>query len=289
MCRGRHIAEAVRGALLLLLTTILWGSSFIFIKLIVSDVSEFSYTFYRVLISITILTPLMILRISVEKFDIKGFKYGLFTGIAYLLGLVLQGAGTRYTTPSISAFITGLNTVHVHIYSGLIKKNYSLSLFISLTLAILGLYMVTKPVGGFSFGEILVFLGSIAWAAQIILISRYARKGVKYVDFLYGMLLPSLFLAPYVLIVERSTHLTMQTFLYLAYLAVACTLIASALQIVGQKYVSPAVAAIIYILEPLFALLFSIAFYNERVELIGVIGAMLMVLASYIAVREEVG
>lgn len=282
------MVKAVRGATLLLLTTILWGSSFIFIKLIVSDISEFSYTFYRVSISVTVLTPLIILRVLTRKFDVKGFRYGVVTGVTYLLGLVLQGAGTRYTTPSISAFVTGLNSVHVHLYSCLIKKNYSLSLFVSLILAILGLYMVTKPVGGLGFGELLVFLGSIAWAAQIILISSYVRKEVKYADFLYGMLLPSLLLAPYVLVLEHSVHLSIQTLLYLTYLAIACTLMASVFQIIGQKYVSPATAAIIYVLEPLFALLFSVLFYNENVEFMGVLGGLFMALASYIAIREEI-
>lgn len=282
------MARTIRGVVLLLSTTILWGSSFIFIKLIVSNISEFSYTFYRVLISVIILTPLMILRIFTRKIDVKGFRYGIITGIAYILGLILQGAGTRYTTPSVSAFITGLNSIHVHVYSGLIKKSYSLSLFVSLILAILGLYMVTKPAGGFGFGELLIFLGSIAWAAQIIFISRYVKEGVRYIDFLYGMLLPSLLLAPYVLTLEHKTNLGMQIFLYLAYLAIACTLTASALQIIGQKYVDPATAAIIYVLEPLFALTFSVTFYGEKVEVIRITGGMLMVLASYIAIKEEV-
>lgn len=282
------MSKTVYGVILLLLATVLWGSSFIFIKLIVIDISEFSYTFYRVSISIVVLTPLVILRILKQEFDVRGFRYGLITGTTYLLGLVLQGAGTRYTTPSISAFITGLNTVHVHLYSGLIKKSYSLSLFTSLLLAILGLYMVTNPAGGLGFGELLVFLGSIAWAAQIILVSKYVRKGVKYMDFLYGMLLPTLLVAPYILVLESSKHLSTQTFLYLAYLAIACTLIASVLQIIGQKYVGPATAAIIYVLEPLFALLFSVLFYNEKAEPIRIIGGSLMVLASYIAIRKEV-
>jgi drug/metabolite transporter (DMT)-like permease len=280
--------KALYGSVILILVTILWGSSFVFIKFSVENISGFSYTFYRSLISIASLTPPIAVKIFRKKIDLKSIRYGFITGVSYMLGLLLQGIGTAYTTPSISAFITGLNTVHVHIYTALIEKTYSPLLFLSLVLAITGLYMVTKPSGGLGFGELMVFLGSIAWAAEIVLISRYARRGIKRIEFLYGLLLPSLSLVPYVLFIEKTLNLSYTTWLYLSYLGIACTLVATALQVIGQRYVGEATAAIIYILEPIFALIFSVIIYGEKTELLAVLGGITMVIASAIAILDEI-
>lgn len=280
--------KALYGSAILLLATAIWGSSFVFIKFVVEDITGFSYTFYRSLIALAILTPLILYKIFRKKLDKDSIVKGFITGVPYILGLLLQGVGTAFTTPSVSAFITGLNTVHVHIYTAFIKKLYTSLLFVSLVLSIVGLYMVTKPVGGFGFGEAMVFLSSIAWAAEIILVSKYSSRGVRRTEFLYGVLMPSLLLSPYIVLVEKNLSLSNRTILYLSYLAIACTLIAVALQVVGQKYVSEATAAIIYILEPVFAMIFSVLLYGEKVELMGVVGGVVMVMASAIAVVDEI-
>lgn len=277
----------VYGSALLLLATALWGSSFVFIKLAVESLSVFSYTFYRSLISIAILTPIVIVKAVRRKIDSAGLGKGFITGVAYMLGLLLQGAGAMYTTPSVNAFITGLNTVHVHLYSGFIERKYSVFHLASLALAVAGLYIITRPSQSLGLGEALVFLGSIAWASQIILVSRYSREGVNSVEFLYGMLIPGLAISPYTILVERVWYLEAKHFLYVAYLAIVCTIGAISLQVIGQRYVSATTAATIYILEPLFAALFSVFVYCERLEREVLVGGGLMVLASFIAIRCE--
>ncbi|MEM1721378.1 MAG: hypothetical protein QW135_07085 [Ignisphaera sp.] len=101
---------------------------------------------------------------------------GLVVGALYFLGLLLQGIETIHTFPSISVFITSLDIVYVHIYIAFIKKRCSLILFISLVFTIVGLYMIIDPVNGLGFGE-MFFLGSIAWATEILLVSK--RQGLK--------------------------------------------------------------------------------------------------------------
>ncbi|MEM3998640.1 MAG: DMT family transporter [Ignisphaera sp.] len=270
---------------LLVVATVLWGSSFVFIKFSVESVSGFGYTFYRMLFAVALLTPVVLLRFSRGLFDYRGFVGGLAVGVTYMLGLLLQGIGTRYTLPSTSAFITGLNTVHVHAYCAFVERSYSLDLLASLLMALAGLYMVTAPSGGFGFGEAMVFAGSIAWGAQIVLVSRYGRVAKSYTDFLYGMFLPSLALAPYALVVDNPRSIGLGTWLYIAYLAVACSVAASYLQVIGQKHVNPAIASIIYLLEPFFALIFSIFIYGEKADPVRVVGGALIMLAIFVSAR----
>jgi drug/metabolite transporter (DMT)-like permease len=154
--------EKIKGIFFLVLTTVLWGTSFSFIKLSVEEISGFSYTFYRGLISILILTILLAAKHARQGIDAKSFIKGLYTGVAYTTGLLLQGLGTQYVTPSTSAFITGLNTVHVHLYAGFLARKYGLTHAVSLVLAISGLYILTSPQNSGGLGEILVFMGSIS-------------------------------------------------------------------------------------------------------------------------------
>lgn len=72
------------------------------------------------------------------------------------------------------------------------------------------------------------------------------------------MFTPTLFIAPYVFIVENGGELSLNAIAYLAYLAVACSLGATYFQVKGQKYVTASSAAIIFLLEPVFALVFSL-------------------------------
>jgi drug/metabolite transporter (DMT)-like permease len=275
----------IKGIFFLVLTTILWGTSFSFIKLSVEEISGFSYTFYRGLISILILTILLAAKHARQGIDAKSFIKGLYTGVAYTTGLLLQGLGTQYVTPSTSAFITGLNTVHVHLYAGFLARKYGLTHAVSLVLAISGLYILTSPQNSGGLGEILVFMGSISWAAQIILVSKFSDSSM--LEYLYGMFTPTLFLAPYVFIVENGGELSLNAIAYLAYLAVACSLGATYFQVKGQKYVTASSAAIIFLLEPVFALIFSLVMGLEDLVLYKLVGGVLIVLATYITTIGE--
>jgi len=89
-----------------------------------------------------------------------------------------SGLGTRYTTASNSAFITGLSVVFVHLYSYFIPRRYCLKLILSLALALFSLYLLTMPAGGLNIGDILVLLGSLMWASQIIIIDRFSMSNL---------------------------------------------------------------------------------------------------------------
>ncbi|MCY0868370.1 MAG: DMT family transporter [Desulfurococcus sp.] len=275
--------ELLKGLLLLLLVSLLWGTSFSFIKLSVSDVTPLMYTALRSLIAVLILTPFIAVKAVRGRLDARGLVNGVQAGIAYFTGLYLQAAGTVYTTPSLSAFVTGLNSVHVHLYIVAARGGYSRLDGVALALAVLGLYILTSPGGGITVGVILVFLGSLAWAAQIILVSRFSSTGLT--EILYGMFTPGALVYPLAVILDGGA--SPQVFWYIVYLAVFCSLLATLLQVLGQRQVSPLTAALVYLLEPVFALIFSVLMGLEEVEFYKVAGGSLIILAVYIASIAE--
>lgn len=115
-------------------------------------INPLTYTFTRTTLASLILLPIILYRVLARGIDYKSLWYGFIVGLTYSTGLALQGAGTAYIEPSMSAFITGLATIHIHLYSALIKKKYSWLDLVALVSAIIGLYVLTSPSGSLGLG-----------------------------------------------------------------------------------------------------------------------------------------
>ncbi|MCI4461953.1 MAG: DMT family transporter [Thermogladius sp.] len=273
--------DRIKGLTALVLTSLIWGSSFIFIKLSVSSIDGLAYTFYRAVLALAILAPVGLAYR--RRFSPRSLKKSFIVGLSYIIGLALQGLGTEFTTPSISAFVTGLNTVFVYIYEFFKGSGSWTRLSASLVLSTVGLYLLTKPSGELTLGVLLVLAGAVAWAVEIILVSVWNRElSADTLSFLVGLLLPGLLLAPYILIADRTIP-SATTLLFILYLSLFCTIVASILQVLGQKYVPAYAAATIYLLEPVSAMIFSVAFYGERPAPEQVAGSLLILIAIYVA------
>lgn len=277
--------KRIQGLLALLITSTLWGSSFPAIKLIVMDVSEYTYTWVRNLIALMSLAPYVLYsyyRGGISKYIIKG---GLLAGVAYSLGLWLQGWGMKFTTASKSAFITGLYVVFVHIYTALIMKRYSTRLALALSLSIIGLYMLTIPETGFNIGDLLVLLGAMAWSIQIIIVDRFSYSNP--LIFTFFETIPALTFAISIFIrgIEVIPH---RTLILILYLGIICSNVAYALQVYGQRFLNPAIAAIIFLFEPISAAIFAYIILKEALSALQIIGAIMIILAMFISsIGEE--
>ena len=82
-------------------------------------------------------------------------------GIAYTLGLWLQGWEMRFTTASNAAFIMGFNVVFVHLYTALLRRRYDCKLTLSLALSLSRLYLLAIPQGMLNIGDALVLVGAV--------------------------------------------------------------------------------------------------------------------------------
>jgi drug/metabolite transporter (DMT)-like permease len=275
--------DLLKGFIALILTTLLWGSSFPVIKIVVGNIGGYSYTWIRSLVALLALLPYVVYKEIKGGLERKTVVGGLLTGIAYALGLWLQGWGTGLTTASNSAFITGLNVVFVHIYVALTERSYNFSLALELVLATLGLYFLTSPEGRIGPGDLLVLLGSIAWAAQVILVSRYGHRDP--ILFTFFEMVPALIFVIHD-VVYGPPKLSLTSMLGLVYLGLVCSVAAFSLQAYGQRYVKPEIAAIIFLLEPVFASIFARVILGEVMTSLQVLGAFLIVLSIALASRS---
>jgi len=260
------------GFISLIVATILWETSFVYIKLSIYSIDPFTYVFIRSFLATIFLLPLSFYKIIRKRLDLESIRGGLILGLVYSGGLLFQGAGTYYIDPSTSAFITGLSTVYVHIYSAFIRKRYNITDLVVLSTAVSGLYIMTRPSGGIGIGEILVLIGSFLWALEIILVSVYNRSSI--IEFLFATSLAGTFYG--IPLIDREIKIDTETLIYLIYLALVCSLTAILLQIYGRRHVSEKTAAVIFLLEPVFATIFSIASRLETAGLHKIIGGGLI-------------
>jgi drug/metabolite transporter (DMT)-like permease len=147
----------------------------------------------------------------------------------------------------------------------------------------IGLYTISTPSSGLSVGELLVLAGTFMWALQIILISRYSYSSM--LEFLFGTFLAGTIYG--VATPFTGLYMTTETWLYIAYLALVCSIGATFFQVLGQRYVSEATAAIVFLLEPVFATIFSIAIGLETVTTYKVVGGALILSSLYLALYSE--
>jgi drug/metabolite transporter (DMT)-like permease len=272
--KGNLAADAA-----LVLTTLIWGSTFVTAKDILENWPPVAYITVRFLLAailLVLLFPKHILRARAPQ-----WKMGATLGLLMAGGFALQAIGQVYTTPSKSAFVTGLTTPLVPFVALLILRvRPNLENLIGVTLASIGGMLILAPQGSepMNTGDLLTLVATTLFAAHITLMSAYAREiDVRQLTVLQitfaatifiagwlglrasGMVLPESSLPGFITRELVSLEWTGRIVWQLLYLAAVATVITFLFWTWGQSKVSATHAAIIFSLEPVFATLFAVA------------------------------
>jgi drug/metabolite transporter (DMT)-like permease len=223
-------------------------------------------------------------------------KLGATAGLFLALGYQFQTSGLAHTTPSKSAFLTGLVVVLVPLL-GLLPHVASRAhpkpgpaVFAGAFLAFAGLLLLTSIPGtgaallsGMHLGEWLTLLCALAFAAHLLTLARAAplitarRLGTLQIAFAALIMLVTLPLGG-----RPSLHLTPRVWIALAVTALLATAAAFTIQSWAQQHLPPTHTALLFTLEPVFAALTSFLFLHERFGPRELLGAAL-ILAGILA------
>ena len=211
-------------------------------------------------------------------------KGGGVIGFLLFTGLTLQVFGLYKTTASNSAFITSMCVAFVPLILAVFFKTKTKPLtLIGIIIASIGLFLISG-IGRFELnpGDFLTLLCAIAFAFQIVFIDRFSQKGNR-----IGLAIVQLWTAAILttavwLIFDGSKIVfTPETIIVLLVTAVLGTSVAFTAQIIVQKDTNPSHAALIFTMEPMFALVFTLIIPDtvgsiERIGLIKGIGCLLI-------------
>ncbi len=257
---------------MLVLATLSWGLSFIWAKQVaMSGINMNAYIAIRHAIAMVIMLPFCLKELkTVQKHEIIS---GILIGAMLYGGIMAQTVGLKYTSPASSGFITTCYVVFVPFTSWLmLKEKPKLKVYFSVALCVAGLYVLTVGSGGdgleANLGSLLTLICAIIWSFQVSYVSKAGQKcRIKMLA-----LLP---MAVMVVIASSAalatggfniTHEQMQAaWQPMLMCAIFPSVIAGMSQAYAQKYISPSRAAIIYTLESVFALVFSVLMGMEHV------------------------
>jgi len=284
-----HPKYRILAIIILIFTTVLWGSTFIITKNIIKELPPFFYLGIRFFLALLIFLPFLY---RVKKFNKKVLLAGILAGSIYYFSIAIQTIGLETTTAGKGGFITGLNTVIVPFIAWLIfKKPIHKRIWIAVVLSIIGLaLLLLEGESGIIVGDIFILFCAFGFAFYIIYVDRDVNK----VD-LYLYLIIQLFIITVLSFItsivfgERYDLASMNSsfwiiFIYMGMVASGLTFL---FQNWGQKIVGPAQTALIFTLEPVFAVLFaSLLLGHEALSFQGIIGCGIIFIAILFTVTK---
>ena len=214
---------------------------------------------------------------------------GVLCGVALFVASNLQQIGIGYTTVGKAGFITAMYIILVPIFSVFLHKKAGIKLWISVVIAVAGLYLLCMN-GSFSIakGDLIVFLCAIAFSFHILIISHFSPKvdGVKMscIQFWVTAILSAVFM----LIFEHPDFsAVLEAWLPIVYAGVLSSGVAYTLQIVGQKDMNPTVASLIMSLESVISVIAGWIILHQTMGAREVAGCVLMFIAIILAQLPE--
>ena len=288
-----------KGILALLFATVIWGSAFIAQSVGMDHIGPFTFQAIRCSLAVLFLIPASYLFEKEKESFLKKWtqphlwKTGFVCGIALFLAAGLQQVGLVYTSAGKAGFITAMYIVLVPILGLFLKQRPPLSAWISVAIAVAGLYLLScVGVSEINIGDILLLGCALGFAVQITLVDRMAGAldGIRLncVQSLVCALLSAVFM----LATEQpQLENILNCWLPLGYAGILSMGVAYTLQIVGQKDLNPTTASLLMSLESVFAALFGWLLLNERMasyEFAGCILVFIGVIISQIPTKKKV-
>lgn len=271
--------------LCLFLTAVIWGFAFVFQVKGTEHIGSFTFNATRFVLGTVSLIPVVLIfegkKIFRGEIKLKKILPGwIVCGSILCIASSLQQIGLKITgSAGLGGFITSIYTVLTPVmYFLIFKKKTKLPVWIGAFMAVAGLgFLCIKPGVGlsFGFGEVLLLIGAVFWAAHMISVDHFARE-LPSLSFAWGQFLVCTLLSLVCAFVVESGDFSFEVLMDakwdIIYCGVASVGIAYTLQIIGQKNADPTFAAIVFSLESVFSAVGGVIFGIDSISLIGYIG-----------------
>lgn len=251
---------------MLVLATLIWGSSFVVMKNTLDNIPVFFLLGFRFTMAAGILALVFWKRW--KTFDKRTLFGGVAMGVLLFLAYTTQTFGLTGTTPGKNAFLTAIYCVIVpFLYWFVCKQRPNKFNLLAALLCIAGIGLVSLNADlSVTWGDGLTLLSGVFYACHIVTVSRLSQGRdiflLTIVQFAVAALLSWIFMAFTGSV--PSGAISAPALWSLLYLAVAATAVALLFQNIGQKYTPPATAAVLLSLEAPFGVLFAMIFSGER-------------------------
>lgn len=303
-----------RNSLLLILTSFIWGISFVAQSQGGDAIGPFSFNCIRFLLGSAVLVPVILfldkkashnntdeMPLHTQKRDHTSSNKtlwlgGISCGIILCIASNLQQLGINQGTPAGKAgFLTACYIILVPIFGLFLKKKCGWNVWIGVVLTLAGLYLLCMTDSlTLQLSDILVLLCAVIFALHILVIDHFSPlvNGVKMscIQFFTAGILTAI---PMFLIDMKHSLsgftewlpslASWDAWIPLLYAGIMSCGVAYTLQIIGQKGVNPTVASLLLSLESVFSVLAGWILLQEKLGLREILGCVLIFAAIILA------
>lgn len=267
----------MRAELALVAVAFVWGASFTLVKDALGEITPHWLLCLRFTVAFLALGAVG----RLARADAATWAIGLGLGALLYVGFALQTVGLQYTTPAKSAFVTGLYVFLVPVAERVLYgRRIPAALGVAVLLAAVGLFLLLHPgsLEDLNYGDVLTLACAVAFALHIAVLGRYAPRLPARELAALQLLGVALLAGPLALAVE-SPRLEYSAFVWavVLFLGLGCSSFAIGVQTWAQRRTSASRTALIFALEPVFAVVFSVAVHGERLSQGEWLGGTLMV------------
>lgn len=268
----------------MLLTTLIWGTSFPLLKHTLDDLSPATILVTRFTIAAIAFFPWL------HHLNSRLVRDGVLLGSIYFAECAMALVGLESISANRSAFLVSLNVLAVPLLSVFLGRHLSQRILLTAIIAIVGIGIMSWEGGGLGRGDWLTFACAIGVAIYILALEviapRHHTLSLVAVQLVTMAVLSSLWALPQLMQQLGSIAAHSSVLLYLGLVVTATPIWTQAL---AQRWVPSHEAALIYTLEPVFATFFSFLLLGEELGWRGIIGAGLILAATAMSQQVKQG
>jgi drug/metabolite transporter (DMT)-like permease len=278
------VSRTLKAHILLVFVTLIWGTTFVIVKQAIVFASPLLFNAVRMLLATGFLA--VIYRNHLSRMTGPALRAGVLVGFFLFLGYAFQTTGLRLTTPSKSAFLTGISTVLVPLMLVAIwRAHINPWRAAGILTAFAGLFFMTIPAGrsaiadfaNVNLGDVLTIFCALSFTFHIIFLGhatqRFPFEQIAVLQVGTAALLTAI-AAPLL----EHPHFQPSSTLIIALIVTAMfgTALAFTVQAWAQQFTPATHAALIFTLEPVFAWITSFVVLKERLGVRAGAGALLI-------------
>ncbi|SDH76090.1 Threonine/homoserine efflux transporter RhtA [Pseudomonas flavescens] len=274
---------ALRADLLMVLTAMIWGSSFVAQHLGMDTIGPFLYSGLRFALAVVVLLPLLMLlrrrnRQPASTLSRPLLLGGCLMGAVLALGINLQQVGLLFTSVTNSGFITGLYVIVVPLLGLALGHKTGMGIWLGASLAVIGMFLLSVGEGfQVASGDWLQLAGAFVWGVHVLLVGVFAARHdallLALVQFVTCAVISLVLALVFENLPGAEIAPAVPAILYGGIFGVA---VGFTLQVVAQRHAIASHAAIILSLEAVFAAIAGALLLGEALSVRGYLGCALM-------------
>ncbi|MBD2608130.1 DMT family transporter [Scytonema hofmannii FACHB-248] len=271
-------ASYIQGLILLVVITLIWGTTFPLVEDAVRGISPAALIAVRFGMASVIFTP------QLRSINSKLLKDGLLLGLLLFSSIATQAVALETIHANRAAFIASLSTILVPLLGLLLGQPLRPKTFLAAFLAFSGIGVMSWESGALVIGDLLMFCEAFVYSIYLLVLESATRhhpsQALTAIQLWVITLLGAFWVGPELVGQLEVIHNNLPAIIYLGVIGTAVN---TWLQAIAQRSVSASEAALFYTLEPVFAAIFSFLLLGEKLGISGLIGGTFVLVAMVLS------